>query len=135
MNTQSQEQPNIGRAEMDILRYITDHHPVSVRDVAIHFSETKGHVRTTVLNVMERLRHKGYLVRKKDNGFFQYSPSVPKADLLRSLVRDFVARTLGGSLSPFVAYLLDEGKLSDEELTELRRLVGELDGQEKEAKR
>jgi hypothetical protein len=37
-------QPNIGRAEMEILHYVYDHHPVTVRDVAEHVAETKGHV-------------------------------------------------------------------------------------------
>ena len=124
MNTENP--PNIGRAEMDILRYIADHHPASVRDVAEHLSATKGHVRTTALNVMERLRQKGYLKRRKINGVFQYSPCLPTAELLRSLVREFVHRTLGGSVSPFVAYLTHEGKLSGEELAELRALVEDL---------
>jgi predicted transcriptional regulator len=119
--------PNIGRAEMDILRYIADHHPATVRDVAEHLSATKGQVRTTALNIMERLRQKGYLKRRKIDGVFQYSPSVPTSELLHSLVREFVHRTLGGSVSPFVAYLSHEGKLSEDELTELRALVRDLD--------
>src|SRR5215210_3215992 len=102
------ESPNIGRAEMDILRYVAEHHPVTVRDVADHVAETKGHVRTTVLNIMERLRKKGYLQRKKSGGFFQYSPTVPRSALLRNIVGDFVQKTLGGSLSPFVAYLAND---------------------------
>ncbi len=121
------EQPNVGRAEMDVLRYVTDHHPVTVRQVADHVSETKGHVRTTVLNVMERLREKGYLARKKIDGVFHYSPRLPKEELLRSLVGDFVARALGGSLSPFVAYLAHEARLSESERSELRRLVQTLE--------
>ncbi|MGA2556250.1 MAG: BlaI/MecI/CopY family transcriptional regulator [Verrucomicrobiota bacterium] len=127
MRTTADHPPNIGRAEMEILRYVSDHHPVSVRDVAEYVAATKGHVRTTVLNVMERLRKKGCLKRRKINGLFQYSPSVPKGDLLRSLVREFVERTLGGSLSPFVAYLTHEGKLSAGELAELRALVAEME--------
>jgi predicted transcriptional regulator len=127
MKINAENPPNIGRAEMDILRYISDHHPASVREVAEHLSATKGHVRTTALNVMERLREKGYLKRRKISGVFQYSPSMPTAELLHSLVREFVQRTLGGSLSPFVAYLTHEGKLSEEELAELRSLVRELD--------
>jgi predicted transcriptional regulator len=127
MKATAKSQPNIGRAEMEILRYITDHHPVSVREVADRVSAAKGQVRTTALNVMERLREKGYLKRRKMDGIYQYSPSVPRAELLRSLVREFVARTLGGSLSPFVAYLIQEGKLSAEELGELRTLVQEMD--------
>ena len=134
MSKTLREQPNIGRAEMEILRYITDHYPVTVRQVADHVSQTKGQVRTTVLNVMERLRQKGYLARKKTDGIFHYSPRLPREELLRSLVGDFVARTLGGSLSPFVAYLTHEAKLSEEELAELRALVQTLDTQSKEGK-
>ena len=119
---------------MDVLRYITDHHPVTVRQVADHVSETKGHVRTTVLNVMERLRQKGYLARKKTDGLFYYSPRLAKEELLRSLVGDFVTRALGGSLSPFVAYLAHEAKLSEAELSELRALVQTLDAQSEEDK-
>jgi predicted transcriptional regulator len=121
------EQPNIGRAEMEILRYVTDHHPVTVRDVAEYVSETKGHVRTTVLNIMERLRKKGYLARRKNDGIFEYAPTVPKGVLFRGLVRDFVDKTLGGSLSPFVAYLAEDAKLSREEIAELKKTIRELE--------
>ncbi len=88
---------NIGRAEMEVLHYVADHHPVSVRQVADHVAATKGHVRTTVLNVMERLRRKRFLTRQKVEGIYQYSPSIPKRELLQNLVRDFVDRALGGS--------------------------------------
>ena len=122
----------IGRAELEILNYIHDHHPVPVRQVADHVSSTKGHTRTTVLNVMARLCSKGYLSRKQVAGVYQYSPRVPKADLLRRLVGDFVDKALGGSLSPFVAYLSRDAKLSDEDLRQLKKLVGELDGRQRD---
>lgn len=120
----------VGRAELEILHYVQDHHPVSVREVADHFATTHGHVRTTVLNVMERLRKKGFLTRRKSGGVFQYEPRVGKAELLRGLVRDFVDKTLGGSLSPFVAYLSRDANLSEQELDELRQVVAELRGKE-----
>ena len=128
------DKPNIGRAEMDVLHYVTEHHPVTVRQVADHISETKGHVRTTVLNVMERLRKKGFLRRKKQSGIFEYSPTLPRTDLLRNLVRDFVQKTLGGSVSPFVAFLAEEGEVNDAELAELKRLVRELESDQKDRK-
>ena len=84
-------------------------------------------MRTTVLNIMERLRKKGYLTRKKADGLFQYSPRVPKTELLRNLVRDFVSKALGGSVSPFVAYLADEASMSKEEIAQLRKVVRELE--------
>jgi len=124
----------IGRAELEILNYIHDHHPASVRQVAEHVSATKGHTRTTVLNVMARLSRKGYLSRRRIDGVYQYSPRVPKADLLRRLVGEFVDKALGGSLSPFVAYLGQGAKLSDDDLRELKRLVAELERQQPGAK-
>jgi predicted transcriptional regulator len=122
----------IGRAELEILRYITDHHPVSVRDVADHLAATKGHTRTTALNVMERLREKGYLTREKAEGVYRYSPSQSKGQLLRSLVRDFVDGMLGGSLEPFVAYLTHDAHLNDDQVEELRQLVRQLDEERQE---
>lgn len=122
----------IGQAELEILKYIQDHHPVTVRDVAEHISQTKGHVRTTVLNVMARLCRKGYLQRAKVDGVFQYRPRLAKGELLRRLVRDFVDRALGGSLSPFVAYLAEDARLSADDLTRLRQLVRELDNPQEE---
>ena len=113
----------IGRAEMDILRFVADHHPVTVRDVAEFLAETKGHTRTTALNLMERLRMKGHLTREKAGGVFVYAPSQPKPQLLHSLVSEFVDRVLGGSLEPFVAYLVQDTKVSEAELAELRRLI------------
>ena len=125
---------SIGRAELEVLKYIQDHHPVTVRQVATHVQATKGHTRTTVLNVMARLVHKGYLSRRRAEGVYQYSPRVAKGELLRRLVGEFVDRALGGSLSPFVAYLERDASVSGEELRELKTIVEELDARQREGK-
>jgi predicted transcriptional regulator len=119
--------PNVGRAEMDILRYILDHHPVTVRSVSDFVAETKGHTRTTVLNVMERLRQKGYLKRDLVDGIYNYAPTAPKSQMQLSLVRDFVNLSLGGSLRPFMVYLTEQAEVSDQEIDELKELVSGLE--------
>jgi predicted transcriptional regulator len=117
----------LGRAELETLQYIQDHHPITVRELADYVAETHGHTRTTALNVMERLRRKGHLTREKVGGVYQYSPSQPKPQLLRSLVRDFVNGALGGSVEPFVAYLGQEAQLTDAQVEELRQVVDDLE--------
>lgn len=116
----------LGQEQLQILQYVTDHQPVTVRQVAEHLAETRGLTRTTALNVMERLREKGYLTRKQIGGVYHYSPQIPKSLLLRGLVRDFVEQTLGGSLEPFVAYLVEEANLSEAEIEQLRQHVRDL---------
>ncbi len=115
--------PTLGDQELSLLRYVTDHAPVTVREVAERFGETHGLARTTILTMMERLRRKNFLTRRKDGGAFQYLPVVAKTELMQTLVHDFVEKTLGGSLSPFVAYLSEAKGLSDRELAELRKLI------------
>lgn len=117
----------LGRAELEILRIVTDRAPVTVGEVAEHVAETTGQARTTVLTVMERLRSKGYLSRRKVRGKYHYSPRIDKTELLRGLVQDFVEGALGGSVSPFLAYLSENARLSDAEIANLKRLVRELE--------
>lgn len=117
----------LGEQELEVLRYVTDHAPITVRDVAAQFGARRGLARTTILTVMERLRKKGFLTRRKDDGAFQYVPAQAKTELLQNLVQDFVEKTLGGSVSPFVAYLADAKGLSADEITELRRIVGQME--------
>jgi len=122
----------LGSLELEILQYIADHHPISVREVADHFAETSGQARTTILTVMERLRGKGYLARRKVGGLHRYRPTVAKAELMQQLVGDFVDTVLGGTVSPFVAYLTQSALLSDEESRKLSQLLKRLESREQE---
>lgn len=118
---------SLGPLETEILRYIGEHYPISVPEVANHVAETTGHARTTVLTVMDRLRRKGFLIRKTMDGVYRYSPKVPNQELLRGLVKDFVDTTLGGSVSPFVAYLAEGEAISEDDLKLLKRLVRDIE--------
>ena len=118
----------LGPLETDILRYIGDHYPIKVAEVADHVGETTGHARTTVLTIMDRLRKKGFLTRQKVDGVYRFSPKVPNQELLRNLVKDFVETTLGGSVSPFVAFLAEGGAISEDDLNLLKTIGTQREG-------
>ncbi len=122
----------LGHLELDVLQYVSDHHPISVRDVAAHFAAASGHARTTVLTVMERLRSKGHLSRRKLAGRQHYLPTVTKAELLDRMVGDFVDDVLGGEVSPFVAYLSRSPLLSPEEVRKLEQLLRRIESRQKQ---
>jgi predicted transcriptional regulator len=123
--------PTVGRAEMGVLRYIADHPGATVGEVGEFLAETKGQTRNTALNVMERLRKKGFLEREKLENVFRYRPAVSKPMLLDQLVGDFVEFTLGGSFSPIIAYLTERVELDDQQFDELKSLVKELEDRRK----
>ncbi|HJN15685.1 MAG TPA: BlaI/MecI/CopY family transcriptional regulator [Armatimonadota bacterium] len=118
--------PAISALELDVLRFITDHDSASVGEAAKHFAVTRGHARSTVVTVMDRLRKKGHLTRKKVDGVYRYSARVGKGELLHALVHDFVQGALGGSVSPFVAYLSQRSEMADADVEELERFLAEL---------
>lgn len=117
----------LGEAELSVLRFVSERDGTTVREAADHFAETRGLARTTVLTTMERLRKKGFLTREAHEGGFRYRAAQKESTLMRGLVGDFVERTLGGSLQPFVAYLAERRGVTKQELDELKALVDELE--------
>ena len=115
----------LGEQETQILREIVENGPGSVGELQARFGEPKGLARSTVLTMMELLRAKGFLVRKRQDGVFRYAPR-EGGDVLSGIVGRFVENALGGSLSPFVAYLSGRERITEEELRDLERVVNRL---------
>jgi len=119
-------EPSIGEQELTLLRHIADAGSVTVGEAADAFGAPRGLARSTVLTMMERLRLKGHLARRLADGVYRYRARASSAELLKSAVQRFVERNLDGSVSPFLAYLSEAGRLSDEELRELEEIVARL---------
>jgi predicted transcriptional regulator len=116
----------IGQQELALLRHIADSDGVTVGEAAEAFGARRGLARSTVLTMMERLRRKGYLARRMQEGVYAYRARASSAELLKQAVQRFVERHLDGSVSPFIAYLSDADAVSDEELRELDEIVTRL---------
>jgi len=115
-----------GTQELQLLRHIARGGPASVGQVAETFGATQELARSTVLTMMERLRAKGYLTRRRVKGVYVYASSTRDEDLLRDVVGRFVQRALEGSVSPFAAYLAERSQVSETELEELERALERL---------
>ena len=122
----------VGSQELALLTFIADRDGATVGEVAEGFGVSRGLSRTTILTMMERLRKKHRLTRRRVAGVFRYSSPHSRGAVLREAVEHFVERSLGGSVSPFVAYLADSTEVTDQELAELQRLVASLKQQRKQ---
>ncbi|MBV8503509.1 MAG: BlaI/MecI/CopY family transcriptional regulator [Paucibacter sp.] len=121
---------SIGDQELALLHHIGQQGEISVGEATTQFAEPHGLARSTVLTMMERLRAKQYLKRRRVEGVFRYS-TTDGEDVMQGAVGAFVERTLQGSVSPFVAWMSRRGKVSDEELQELEALVEKLNSKRK----
>jgi predicted transcriptional regulator len=124
-----------GAQELQLLRHIAKTGPSTVGQLAETFGLPQGLARSTVLTMMERLRHKGYLTRRRVSGVYVYASSAGDEELMRDTVGRFVQRALEGSLSPFAAYLAERSQVSEAELAELERAVERLRSRRKEGSR
>jgi predicted transcriptional regulator len=117
----------IGERELELLRYLAAHGPLSVGEVVDSYGASAGLARSTVLTMMERLRKKGHLRRRRTGGIYQYHSPVKQKALLARVIGKFVGSALGGSVSPFVAYLADREELTEGERAQLQAIAERLD--------
>lgn len=123
----------IGDQELALLQWVAERGGATVGEAAEAFGQGRGLARSTVLTMMDRLRKKGHLTRRKHEGVYRYTSPLPAGAVLRGVVERFVEQTLGGSVSPFVAFLAESEGVTEEEIEELEDLVARLQAKRKEA--
>lgn len=116
--------PGLGEQEWQVLSFVNERAPATVRDIAANFPQL---ARTTVLTMMERLRQKGFLQRTKVDGVFHYSPRQEQQHLVRRQISEFVQKTLGGSVNPFLRFLSEDTNLTEDEKKQLEKIAARLE--------
>ena len=119
--------------ELRFLRFVARTGPIAAGRVAEELGAELNVSRSTVLTVLERLRRKGHLRRRRDGGVYLYASTMPFDRLLRAEVGQFVERSLGGSVVPLAAWLAERAEVSAEELAELRAMVARLKPRKEES--
>jgi predicted transcriptional regulator len=128
MSSQKPLKP-VGDQELALLRFVSDAGQATVGQAAERFGQPRNLARSTVLTMMERLRKKGHLLRRQQGGVYQYALRTAPGAAVRQAVKSFVDRTLDGSIAPFVAYLGERERISDEELADLESILARLQSQ------
>jgi predicted transcriptional regulator len=111
--------------ELEIMKVVWDLPTATVRDVYEALREHRKVAYTTVMTMMKILEQKGYLIRKQVDRAYVYRPAQPKKRVIQALVRDFVNRVFNGSAEPLLVHLIEDNRLTADEIEEIRRLVGE----------
>ena len=77
----------------------------------------------TVKAFLNRLVRKGALGFRKEGRAYLYRPLAKEEDCVAAASVSFLERVFGGSLKPMLAHFVEQRKLSDEEIRELKRLL------------
>lgn len=118
-------------AELEILKVLWQHGPSTVREVFDALSGTRTTGYTTVLKLMQIMSEKGLVTRDETERAHVYHARLREDETQRQLVGDLLVRAFDGSAKKLVMQALSSEKASAEELSEIRRMLDELEGDEK----
>ena len=94
----------------------------TVRDVYEKLLEHRKIAYTTVMTMMKILEQKKYLKKSQAERAHVYRPAEPKGKVIGAMVREFVNRVFNGAAQPLLVHLVEDEKLSPEELEEIAQL-------------
>ncbi len=101
-------------------------HPRAADAVIAELADT-GWAEATIKTLLNRLLNKGAISARKDGRRYLYSPVLTHEQWLRQQSEGMLDRLFGGRVAPLVAYFSERGRLSANDIAELKRLVSELD--------
>ncbi|MFO1500255.1 MAG: BlaI/MecI/CopY family transcriptional regulator [Verrucomicrobiota bacterium] len=118
--------PKISETEWEVMRVVWAKQPCNASDVieALSAADRSWHPKT-VKTLLNRLVRKGALRFKRDGRSYLYRPAVAEEVCVAAASDSFLERVFGGALTPMLAHFVGRGKLSPEEIQELKALLKE----------
>lgn len=109
--------------ELEIMKVVWDCDQVTVRDVYEALLGKRKVAYTTVMTMMNILEQKGHLAKTQEDRAYVYRPTKPRNQVIRGMVREFVNRVFNGSAEPLLLHLVEDRKLSEKDIDEIRALI------------
>ena len=114
-------------AELGILQVLWRRGSSTVREVKEQLEREREVGYTTVLKLLQIMHEKGLVERDESERSHRYTAAVAETATERRLVGDLIDRGFSGSAGRLVLRALSARKASAEELSEIRRLIDELE--------
>jgi predicted transcriptional regulator len=113
-----------GDLEYAILAAVWDSGTISGREIHTRIGVPRGLVYTTIAKVLDRLRIKGLIARRRVGKAFVYTARVPRERIEHARASETLRRLLGPEPEPAIATLVDAIEAIDPDLVdELSRQV------------
>jgi BlaI family transcriptional regulator, penicillinase repressor len=115
--------PALTGQELEIMKVIWSLESATVRQVYESLLKKRHIAYTTVMTMMNILEQKGFLTKSQEDRAYIYSPAQPQKQVVGSLVRDFLNRVFNGSAEPLLLHLVEDQKLTEKDLDEIRQTI------------
>jgi predicted transcriptional regulator len=107
--------------ELDVMTVLWDRGPSTVTEVQTELADRLAY--TTVLTVLRLLEEKGHVGHSEEGRAHRFHPLVERAHASKSALRRLTNRLFSGSPELLLTRLVEDDKLSAEELERMRELL------------
>lgn len=97
--------------------------PITALEVVQQLTAHKQWQDQTIRTMLRRLIRKKALTYKAEGKVFYYAPAVSREQCVRGESRSFLERVFGGAAQPLLVQLVQESKLSTNEIAELKKIL------------
>jgi len=117
--------PRISEAEWTVMKAVWRRPGLSAEEVIADLASTSAWSPPTVKTLLNRLLGKKAVRFEKKGKAYLYFPIFSEAEMRAAEADSFVDRIFDGALSPMVSHFVKSGRLKEDELKELRRILRE----------
>ena len=108
--------------EEELMQHFWAHGAMFVRDVVLLYDDPKPHF-NTISTMVRTLESKGFLSHEAFGNTYRYLPIISQEEFSKGVLGNVVTRYFDNSYKQAVSALIEEEKISIEELEELIRKV------------
>jgi len=110
-------------SEIKVMEIIWENEPISAKQVSLIAAEQIGWNKNTTYTVIKKIEGKGY-IKREEPGFI-CSSLISREDVCKTETQSLIDKLFGGSKKALFSALLEDEKLSSDDLDELRKMIEE----------
>ncbi len=118
--------------EWKIMKLLWQKAPRTIGEMVEALEEETGWTKATVFVMLKRLITKEAVTMDDSGRLHQYYPAITRKDITTGETDSFLSRVYDGSISMMVSSMAGRKALSEEEISELRRILDEAERKGKE---
>jgi predicted transcriptional regulator len=117
----------ISEAEAVVMQVLWQRQPLGADEVVAALAAHSDWAEPTIKTLLNRLLNTGAIRAEREGRRYLYTPVLKRETWIALQSEGLLERLFGGRVAPLVAHFSERGKLSEADIAELKRLIGELE--------
>jgi BlaI family transcriptional regulator, penicillinase repressor len=122
------DKPKISDAEWCVMNILWENSPLSANQVVEQLEKKTDWKPKTIKTLINRLVSKGALGFEKKGRQHLYYPLLSQDQCVLAETQSFLEKITTGAMKPMLAAFIEQNKLTDDEIKELKKLLEEKKG-------